>query len=521
MVFKGHERRSIRGGGAAHLAVIVLAAACTVLQPPRSCPAQGPVDRDESTACGASAADTEDVRLAEINRLIAERGYRWTAGRTSVSGLSEEAKQKLLGFVPPPDGWRDETPPYTAPARQTDFPVFDWREYGGITPVKAQGTCGACWVFAPIGQLEAHILIYDGRTEDLSEQHVIDCNSMLFNCGGGWHWITLELLQTAGSVRESCYPYLEDDGYPCMQSQCRIVARIARYAPVQGNQSSVEAIKQALLDGPVSSAIAMPCQAFYYTGGLFESATAEDLNHVVVIVGWDDTRYGGEGAWICKNSWGTEWGEEGYFYVRYGACSIGTHCYQIEYEPSVRLLSPNGGELLSAGRNYLITWTAANETPDSCTILLSLDGGQSFDHSVKRGLSAVSSFLWKPPDVQSSTLRIKIESYLLGEMFGRDVSDDDFAIRITNFLDPTYPNPFNGTTTIPYAVERSGTVTITIYDTTGRLVTILKRDPHEPGVYEAEWDGTDGEGRGVAPGVYLCRIEAAGFSGTRKIVYLR
>ncbi len=521
MVFQCGKRGSICIGGAAYLAAVVMAAACMVPQLPRSCAAQAAAGREVSIARNAAASDTEDKRLAEINRMIAERGYRWTAGKTSVSELNEEARQKLLGFVPPPDGWLDETPPYTAPVRQTDFPVFDWREYGCVTPVKDQGTCGACWVFAAIGQMEAHILTYDGREEDLSEQHVIDCNALSSGCSGGWHWTALELLETEGSVRESCYPYLDEDGHMCRQSMCRIVARIAGCAPVQGNQSSVGAIKQALLDGPVSSAIAMPCEAFYYTGGLFESAKVEDLNHVVVIVGWDDTRYGGEGAWICKNSWGTDWGENGYFYVRYGACSIGTFCYQIEYEPSVRLLSPNGGELLYAGRDYLITWRAANETPDSFTILLSLDGGQNFDHSVKRGLGGVSSFLWKSLDIQGSSFRIKIESYLFGGLLGRDVSDDDFAIRIVDFLDPSYPNPFNGTTTIPYAVERPGTVTIAIYDIAGRFVTILKRDTHEPGVYTVEWDGTGGEGREIAPGVYFCRIEAAGFSDTRKIVYIR
>jgi C1A family cysteine protease len=521
MVFQSGTWISIRNGGATYLATVVIAIACTIPQLTRPCAARIAADREESIACNAAASDTEDKRLAEINRMIVEKGYRWTAGKTSASELGEEAREKLLGFIPPPDGWRDEKPPYPAPTRQIDFPVFDWREYGCVTPVKDQGGCGACWVFAATGQMEAHILIYDGRGEDLSEQHVIDCNALSFGCDGGWHWTALDLLRTEGSVRESCYPYLEEDGHICRQSLCGIVARISDFAKVDDNQSSVDAIKQALLDGPVSTAIAMPCEAFYYTGGLLESDTAEDLNHVVVIVGWDDTRYSGAGAWICKNRWGTGGGENGYFYVRYGACSIGTHCYQIEYEPSVRLLSPNGGELLCAGRDYRITWRTVFEAPDSFSISLSLDGGQSFDHSVKRGLVDVSSFLWKPPDVQSSSLRIKIESYLFGGLLGRDVSDDDFTIKIVDFLDPSYPNPFNGTTTIPYAVERPGTVTIAIYDITGRLVTVLKRDTHEPGVYTVEWDGTGGEGGGAAPGVYFCRIEASGFSDTRKIVYIR
>ena len=517
-----HSRRQIGARArSACLAIIIIATAGAAMHAPDRSAAGEPADRDATITCIAADAGAEDERIAGINRLISERGYRWTAGRTSVSGLSDAEKRQLLGFVPPPDGWLDTAPPYAAPPRRTDFPVFDWREYGGVTPVKDQGTCGACWAFAATGQLEAHIMIYDGRIEDLSEQHAIDCNTMAFGCGGGWHWTALELLQYAGAVRELCYPYIADDEQPCKQSQCRIVAHVAGFAPVEGDHAGVEAIKLALLDGPVSSAIAMPCEAFYYRCGLFESDTAEDLNHVVVIAGWDDTRFDGEGAWICKNSWGTGWGEEGYFYVRYGACLIGTHCYQIEYEPPVRLISPNGGEVIAAGRDYLITWRTENEIPDSFTISLSLDGGRSFDHTVTRGLRGARSFPWKAPAVHNSTLRIRIESYFLGGLHGRDASDDDFTVRIVNFLDPIYPNPFNGTTTVPYAVERSGPVTVAIYDIAGRMITILERERRDPGIYEAVWDGRDTAGRTVAPGVYLCRVEAAGFSGTRKIIHLK
>ncbi len=465
-----------------------------------------------------AATDDEEVRIAGINRMIVERGYRWTAGKTSVSGLTDAEKKKLLGFVPPTEGWLKDIPASPSPGQTVDDPVLDWRELGGVSPVKDQGACGACWAFAAVGQLESHIMIYDGRIEDLSEQHVLDCNPMAFDCSGGWHWTALELLRDDGAVRESCYPYLAEDGHMCKPHLCRTVARIENFASVHG---TVNGIKQALLDGPVSSALSVPCELFYYTGGLFESSSTEDINHVVVIVGWDDTRFDGEGAWICKNSWGTGWGENGYFYVKYGDCNIGTYCYRIEYEAAVRLLSPNGGEILTAGRDYLITWRTGSETPDSFTISLSLDGGLTFDYTVMSGLHGVDSYRWDVPDIQRSTLRVKIEAFLAGELLGRDVSENDFSIRIANFLDYNYPNPFNGTTTVPYAVEKSCTVTIAIFDIAGRLVTILERRRREPGIFEAVWDGCDENGRYVASGIYLCRIEAGDFSSSCKIVYVK
>jgi C1A family cysteine protease len=470
------------------------------------------------TVTDAAAIDDEEVRIAEINRMIVERGYRWTAGKTSVSGLNDIEKKKLLGFVPPPEGWLDDLPPYSAAGQTVDDPVFDWRELGGVSPVKDQGSCGACWAFAAIGQLESHVMIYDGRTEDLSEQHVLDCNPMAFDCNGGWHWTALELLRDDGAVRESCYPYLAEDGHMCKPQLCRTVTRVEDLAPVHG---TVNGIKQALIDGPVSSAISVPCELFYYTGGLFESSTHEDINHVIVIVGWDETNFDGEGAWICKNSWGSGWGEDGYFYVRYGDCNIGTYCYRIEFEPAVRLLSPKGGEILTAGRSYVITWSTGSETPDSFTISLSFDGGQTFDHTVTSGIHGVNSFRWDVPDIQRSTLRIKIEAFLAGELLGRDVSDDDFSIKIANFLDYNYPNPFNSTTTVPYAVDRPCAVTIAIFDLAGRLVTILERRRRDPGIFEAVWDGRDEAGRYVASGIYICRIEAGDFSSSCKIVYVK
>ena len=234
---------------------LIIVAAVAGAPAPGMCLAAAPADHNAFITASTLPDDAEAARIAEINRLISENGYHWTAGKTSVSGLSDAEKKMLLGFVPPPDGWFDGTPPYRASARPTQVTVFDWRERGAITPVKDQGTCGACWAFAAIGQMEAHILIYDGRIEDLSEQHVIDCNALMFNCDGGWHWTALELLRDAGAVRELCYPYEGDDGHACRQAQCRIVARLERFAPLQGEQCSTDEIKQALLDGPVSSAI--------------------------------------------------------------------------------------------------------------------------------------------------------------------------------------------------------------------------------------------------------------------------
>jgi hypothetical protein len=84
------------------------------------------------------------------------------------------------------------------------------------------------------------------------------------------------------------------------------------------------------------------------------------------------------------------------------------------------------------------------------------------------------------------------------------------------------PNPFNGTTTIRYAVNNAGPVKIALYDVSGRALRILLNDPHvERGEYSLVWDGQNGAGRRVASGVYFCRLDSAEGSSSKKILYLR
>ena len=138
------------------------------------------------------------------------------------------------------------------------------------------------------------------------------------------------------------------------------------------------------------------------------------------------------------------------------------------------------------------------------------------------------------PDGVVGEYIIKITAYDPSLWKDTDLSDDPFSIEqtatgdepegppaYTNRLEQNYPNPFNGTTTIAYSVAERCDVTVSIYDTAGKLVSVIERASREPGRYETLWMGTDAEGRDVASGVYFCSINAGSFKETRKIVYLR
>jgi len=88
-------------------------------------------------------------------------------------------------------------------------------------------------------------------------------------------------------------------------------------------------------------------------------------------------------------------------------------------------------------------------------------------------------------------------------------------------LSQNYPNPFNPTTRIQYAVPREGHVRITVYDVAGREIAILVDGNKAAGNYIAAWDGRSMNGVQAASGVYFCRLDAAGFTATRKMLMLK
>jgi len=282
-----------------------------------------------------------EVTQAELDKIeavrerIAEKGYGWQAGVTSMSYLTDEEVLNLCRLRVPADleerrararreGRMIEAIPGMA------FPsTFDWRNLGGMTPVKNQGGCGSCWAFAAAGALESQVQIYSGLEENISEQAVLSCNTYGEGCGGGWMSTAYDLWMDYGAVRESCMPYHEVDTDPCVQTSCDVAATLDNYYYVG---EDVNAIKTAALNGPVAVAMAV-CGGFEtYTGGCYEDVCTE-INHGVVIVGWDDTMCGGQGAWIIKNSWGPAWGVDGYMYIKYGTCLIGYGAEAINYTP--------------------------------------------------------------------------------------------------------------------------------------------------------------------------------------------
>jgi C1A family cysteine protease len=277
----------------------------------------------------ASAQVSDEV--AQIQKYIEVNHLHWTADQTSMMDLTPEERHQRLGVIVPEDirerfAALDTLPPPTLLNTQS---YFDWRDLDGVTPVKDQGQCGSCWDFAATGAFEAAVKIADGVTYDLSEQQVLSCNSGHSGCDGGWMADAYDLFINYGAVGESCMPYRANDQISCTQDQCPVLATLASYVDIPNN---VNAIKNALMYGPLSTTFTVYDDFYGYRNGCYEHSGSDPINHAVVIVGWDDNMCDGQGAWIVKNSWGEGWGMHGYFFIKYGSASFGNYTQRPIYQ---------------------------------------------------------------------------------------------------------------------------------------------------------------------------------------------
>lgn len=269
----------------------------------------------------------QEARLDAIRQAIEDAGADWVADHNAISILPrDEFLMRLGGGRSPEEQAIFDTLRPRPQDLVREYPSYwDWREMGGVTPVKDQGGCGSCWDFAAVGATEGNLRINEGVIYDLSEQQVLDCNTGGSDCGGGSTADAYRVLVNPGAVSEDDMPYLAIEG-TCRQKLYEKIAIIDGFQYIAGN---VDSYKAALMNGPISACYTVYDDFNTYGGGCYEYVWGDvDAGHCVAIVGWDDSMCDGEGAWICKNSWGPGWGVAGYFYIKYGECGIDSGAQQ-------------------------------------------------------------------------------------------------------------------------------------------------------------------------------------------------
>ena len=276
------------------------------------------------------------------------------------------------------------------PKKGTPPSYYDARNYGYITPVRDQNPYGTCWAHAAIASIESNMIkhgIRDGYTGytagsdvDLSELHLAwfaytnayDAKGMLsgdrtdawlddlpadedhtfLNRGGNGQYATFTLMRWTGATSENYVNYSSADSvrYSGLDAGLAYQYDTVRVSDADWiPAANRNAVKNAIMEYGAGTISYYHDDAYMdYSSGAFcyiAPSGQKNTNHVVTLVGWDDSysrynfseasRPSSDGAWLCKNSWGTWFGQDGYFYLSYeDTASRNTLCYFFKAAPS-------------------------------------------------------------------------------------------------------------------------------------------------------------------------------------------
>ena len=292
----------------------------------------------------AAAQEVSDVHAAEIdaiNRAIRDKGGQWIAGETSLTPLPLAERQRRVGLLYPLAQEEEEIRALQDQGILALPSSLDWRSNGGnfVTPIRDQGSCGSCWAFATTAATESAVMITlgtSGTDLNLAEQILVSCSGQ-GSCGGGYIHSTSTYIRDTGLPLESCYPYTATNGN-CSSACANWPSSTYQITGWSSVSQSVDSIKNALYTyGPLVTTMDVYQDFFNYQSGIYSYVSGSKAGgHAILLVGYDD---GGQ-YFTCKNSWGTWWGESGYFRIAYSQLSsvVKFGAYTIAYWDGV---SPN------------------------------------------------------------------------------------------------------------------------------------------------------------------------------------
>ena len=242
---------------------------------------------------------------------------------------------------------------------------FSWKNFDGkdwTTPARNQENCGSCWLFSAMGALESVINIREGCAEldpDLSEQYVLSCLPEAGSCNGGniENCVFYFINSTSASgnyhngvISESCLEYYADDDIPC-NDKCENWEDLL--VPITEYEESWTYYNIPELRDTIKSLVYQkgPIMVYFWASqrfirwGRFHKLPSQYypdynencpnfVNHGITVVGWkDDPSIGNGGYWICKNTWGVNWGYNGFFNIEYDCLNLGGFIAWVDYDP--------------------------------------------------------------------------------------------------------------------------------------------------------------------------------------------
>lgn len=276
-------------------------------------------------------SDWTEQELAKLKGFRMVTDLSDYADYVAESDLDAQAKQIALGektsaSIP-------VMPTYTNTIPTSQLPSYvNWSNTSWVGPVQNQHQCGSCWTFSTAGAMEAQYYNLTKTFVSMSEQNLVDCTYYLGNlgCEGGNVELALYYIMTVGIDTYASYPYTgwANNG-TCMYNPANSVTQDNggwRMIPEGDENSLQQAVSQV---GPVSVSIDASLSSFdSYSGGVYAptGCSTTELDHAVLVVGYGTTA-DGQDYWLIKNSWGTDWGINGYMMMERGVnmCGVATY----------------------------------------------------------------------------------------------------------------------------------------------------------------------------------------------------
>lgn len=245
-------------------------------------------------------------------RLVHEQnsgGFSFQISMNKFAALTPSEYQSLLGFK----RTSKRKPSQKSKLVPTDA-IVDWRTKGVVNPIQDQGQCGSCWAFSAVEAIETEYAIKYGHLYKFSEQNLLDCDFFCDGCDGCEMDNAFEFIlegQDGNLTLSDKYPY-----YPfpqkCKYDPSSTIHVLEGYVDLpKGDEVALAAAVQQY--GVISIAIDASHYSFQlYFGGIYDEPSCDStyLDHAVGLIGYGSER--GVNYWIVRNSWGLDWGENGY-----------------------------------------------------------------------------------------------------------------------------------------------------------------------------------------------------------------